>query len=175
MEMKYLLLISLLLGLGTSETTEKQPELPNGYQKPEFCQKADCPKYEVVKQYDNFELRAYEAIRWVRTPLESDFFGLEMVKSFRRLFKYITGSNVEGMILDYFCSFPVMQIVTILSAFRSFGGYALDPTFFKEAQFLAEQLRARGLEFEDSFYLRSGYNDPFTLLNRHNEVWFIAK
>nr|DBA26978.1 TPA: hypothetical protein GDO54_011164 [Pyxicephalus adspersus] len=148
MEMKYLLLISLLLGLGTSETTEKQPELPNGYQKPEFCQKADCPKYEVVKQYDNFELRAYEAIRWVRTPLESDFFGLEMVKSFRRLFKYITGS---------------------------FGGYALDPTFFKEAQFLAEQLRARGLEFEDSFYLRSGYNDPFTLLNRHNEVWFIAK
>ncbi|XP_072259175.1 heme-binding protein 2-like [Pyxicephalus adspersus] len=208
--MKYLLLISLLLVLGTSEATEKEPELSNGYQKPAFCQKADCPKYEVEKQYDNFELRAYEAIRWVRTPLESDFFGLEMVKSFRRLFKYITGSNVEEMKIDM--TVPVVIYVPLnqppagnstMSFFvphevenapqptdpkvyldnspalnvyvRSFGGYALDPTFFKEAQFLAEQLRALGLEFEDSFYLRSGYNDPFTLLNRHNEVWVIAK
>ncbi|KAM5165482.1 heme-binding protein 2-like [Mantella aurantiaca] len=210
MEIKYQLLLSLLLALGTSQATEQEADISDEYQKPPFCGRSDCPKYQVKQKYDKFELRAYEAIRWVVTPLESDFFGLEMVISFRRLYKYITGSNAEALKINM--TVPVVIYVPLnqppagnstMSFFlshevenppqptdpnvflsnspatsfyvRSFGGYALDPTYTKEAGVLAEELRALGLEFEDSFYLRSGYNDPFTVFNRHNEVWITAK
>ncbi|XP_073484091.1 heme-binding protein 2-like [Aquarana catesbeiana] len=209
MEIKYQLL-SLLLVLGTSQATEQEPDVPDVYQKPKFCGQLDCPIYRLVKQYDKFEHRDYEATRWVRTPLENDFFGLGMVKSFRRLYKYITGSNAEEMKINmtvpvviykprnqppagnstmsffvphevqdppqptdpdvYLSDSPAKSVYV-----RSFGGYALDSAYSKEAEVLAEELRALGLEFNDSFYLRSGYNDPFTVYDRHNEVWFVAK
>ncbi|XP_077342314.1 heme-binding protein 2-like [Lithobates pipiens] len=210
MEIKYQLLLSLLLVLGTSQATEQEPDVSDVYQKPKFCRELDCPVYRLVKQYDKFEHRAYEATRWVRTPLESDFFGLGMVTSFRRLYKYITGSNAEEMKINM--TVPVVIYVPLnqppagnstMSFFvphevqdppkptdpkvylsnspaksfyvRSFGNYALDSTYAMEAKVLAEELQALGLEFIDSFYLRSGYNDPFTLFDRHNEVWFVAK
>ncbi|XP_018428747.1 PREDICTED: heme-binding protein 2-like [Nanorana parkeri] len=210
MEIKDQMMLTLLLVLGTAQATKQEPGVSDGYQKPKFCGQADCPKYEVVKKYDKFEHRAYEATRWVKTPLERDFFGLGMMKSFRRLFKYITGSNAEEMKINM--TVPVAMYVPLtkppagnstmaffvphdvedppqptdpdvylenapaMSAYvRSFGGYALDPTYSKEAVVLAEELRSLGYEFYDSFYLRCGYNDPFTFFDRHNEVWFIAK
>ncbi|NP_001089137.1 heme binding protein 2 S homeolog precursor [Xenopus laevis] len=57
----------------------------------------------------------------------------------------------------------------------SFGGYALDYDYKKKAKALAEKLGNQGLSFDDSVRTTAGYNDPFTLLNRHNEVWYKAK
>ncbi|OCT79800.1 heme-binding protein 2 [Xenopus laevis] len=57
----------------------------------------------------------------------------------------------------------------------SFGGYALDYDYKKKAKALAEKLGKQGLSFDDSVRTTAGYNDPFTLLNRHNEVWYKAK
>ncbi|KAG8542130.1 hypothetical protein GDO81_027387 [Engystomops pustulosus] len=93
METKVVLLLGLLAVCGLSQASD----VPNDNQLPKFCRTSDCPSYQLVKKYDNFEHRQYEETRWVTTSLEQDFLGFGMVKSFRRLFSYINGSNSEGL------------------------------------------------------------------------------
>ncbi|KAM8947402.1 heme-binding protein 2-like [Pelodytes ibericus] len=177
------------------------------YQAPSFCGKSECPKYELVKDYKTFELRSYEPTQWVSTSLDMDLIGIGMVTSFRRLFKYISGSNTESLKINM--TVPVILSVPLnddsvnatMSFFlalenpprpldpnvylekygqqsvyvKSFGGYAFDYEYAKKAKALSEELVALGIPFEDSFYERVGYNSPFTLFNRHNEVWYLAK
>lgn len=68
-----------------------------------------------------------------------------------------------------FCSFEFSIL------FRTFGGYALGYAYEQKAKALAEELQALGLQFDDTYYARVGYNDPFTFIDRHNEVWYMAK
>ncbi|XP_038614195.1 heme-binding protein 2-like isoform X2 [Tachyglossus aculeatus] len=58
---------------------------------------------------------------------------------------------------------------------RSFGGFASMEKFSKEAQALAETLQREGQSFHPDFYYTASYNSPFTLFNRHNEVWYFKK
>ncbi|CAJ0920438.1 unnamed protein product [Ranitomeya imitator] len=58
---------------------------------------------------------------------------------------------------------------------KTFGGYALQYTYNKQAKALAEELRTLGLQFDDSYFVRVGYNPPYHFVNRHNEVWYMAK
>ncbi|XP_075059925.1 heme-binding protein 2-like [Mixophyes fleayi] len=200
MESRNLMLLVLFAVFGTTVVAEQSAS---------FCRELDCPKYQLVKQYDNFEHRTYEETRWVTTSLKLDFFSIGMVTSFRRLFKYISGENSEELKINMtvpvvtsvplqkppvhnstMCFFvphalenppnpsnPAVYLVTYPSMsvyVKSFDGYALEATYTKQAKALAEDLKTLGLQFEDSFFLRAGYNDPFTLFNRHNEVWFYA-
>ncbi|KAM5164752.1 heme-binding protein 2-like [Mantella aurantiaca] len=64
---------------------------------PPFCGSYECPRYEVLKRYNTFELRRYESTRWVTTYLNTDGMGLGIMKSFRRLSRYISGENSEGI------------------------------------------------------------------------------
>ncbi|CAH2253183.1 Hypothetical predicted protein [Pelobates cultripes] len=88
-----LLVLSLLCVWGAVRAEDTS----DGYKAPEFCRKSECPKYQLVKKYDTFELRAYEATKWITTPLEVDVFGIGIYKSFRRLSDYINGENSEGL------------------------------------------------------------------------------
>ncbi|XP_043819805.1 heme-binding protein 2-like isoform X4 [Dromiciops gliroides] len=58
---------------------------------------------------------------------------------------------------------------------RSFGGFASVEKFSKEAKALADTLQKEGQSFHSDFYYTAGYNHPFTLFNRHNEVWYFKK
>ncbi|XP_044527609.1 heme-binding protein 2-like [Gracilinanus agilis] len=58
---------------------------------------------------------------------------------------------------------------------RSFGGFASVEKFSKEAKALADTLEKEGQSFHSDFYYTAGYNRPFTLFNRHNEVWYFKK
>ncbi|XP_074078172.1 heme-binding protein 2-like [Macrotis lagotis] len=58
---------------------------------------------------------------------------------------------------------------------RSFGGFASVEKFNKEAKILADILQKEGQSFHSDFYFTAGYNRPFTLFNRHNEVWYYKK
>ncbi|XP_053315829.1 heme-binding protein 2-like [Spea bombifrons] len=174
---------------------------------PAFCRNLECPKYQVVKKYEDFELRAYEPTQWVSTTMKVDLLGFGMVKSFRRLFKYISGGNIESQKINmtvpvaiyvpvnvpsanatmsffvspelspprpldpevYLESFPAKSVYV-----KSFGGYAFDYEYARQSKKLAEELTSLGIPFDNSFYVRAGYNDPFTLFNRHNEVWYTA-
>ena len=40
---------------------------------------------------------------------------------------------------------------------------------------LQEDLKTLKLSFEEGYYYVCGYDAPFKLFNRHNEVWFLKK
>ncbi|XP_063774225.1 heme-binding protein 2-like [Pseudophryne corroboree] len=197
MESRNLMLLSWLAVLVVAE------------EPPSFC-KLDCPKYQLVEQYDKFEHRIYEESRWVTTSLNADHYMFGIMNSFRHLFKYISGENSEGLKINM--TVPVLTVVPLIKPptvnatmsffvphalenpptpsdpavylknsppmsvyVKTFGGYAFDYTYSKKAKALAEELRTLGLQFDDSFVLRAGYDAPFKLFDRHNEVWFLAK
>ena len=57
---------------------------------------------------------------------------------------------------------------------RQFGGFASDEKWVAEAVALGESMQKEHV-FDDSYYITSGYNSPFKLFNRRNEVWFVKK
>lgn len=64
--------------------------------------------------------------------------------------------------------FPEMSVYT-----RSFGGFADDDQFLNEARALSGLLKER--KVHEDFYFTAGYDSPFKLFNRTNEVWLVKK
>ncbi|KAM4772183.1 heme-binding protein 2-like [Rhinophrynus dorsalis] len=95
MNPRWLVLLSLLSFCSSVVAGEEKAS--DGDKYPRFCRNHKCPKYQLVKKYDTFEHRIYEASNWVTTTLELDFLGLGIATSFRHLFEYISGKNSEGM------------------------------------------------------------------------------
>lgn len=58
---------------------------------------------------------------------------------------------------------------------RSFGGFASPEKYAEEAEVLSRILRNRGQPFYEDFFYTAGYDSPFKLFNRHNEVWYFKK
>lgn len=54
------------------------------------CRALEEPKFEILQKHGNFELRKYEALPIVSTPMESMNKGND---AFRSLFRYIRGEN----------------------------------------------------------------------------------
>ncbi|XP_073691379.1 heme-binding protein soul2 [Garra rufa] len=57
---------------------------------------------------------------------------------------------------------------------RSFSGMASDEDALENAQQLRNDLRAAGKEFVENKFDAAGYDAPWDLINRHNEVWVRA-
>ncbi|XP_067278078.1 heme-binding protein soul2 [Pseudorasbora parva] len=57
---------------------------------------------------------------------------------------------------------------------RSFGGIASDADALENVNLLKEDLRAAGKEFIDNRFDAAGYDAPWDLIYRHNEVWVHA-
>ncbi|CAD7704789.1 unnamed protein product [Ostreobium quekettii] len=57
----------------------------------------------------------------------------------------------------------------------SFGGYAKEATIVKTANDLLDALQNRGADVIEDSYFFCGYDNPFRVLDRHNEVWFVEK
>ncbi|KAG8444421.1 hypothetical protein GDO86_009559 [Hymenochirus boettgeri] len=57
----------------------------------------------------------------------------------------------------------------------SFGGFANESKNQEHLLKLSESLKRDGKLFDDNVYYTAGYDSPFKLLNRHNEVWLVAK
>ncbi|KAI8503993.1 Heme-binding protein 2 [Branchiostoma belcheri] len=60
-------------------------------------------------------------------------------------------------------------------AVLSFGGFASETDWTDTAKALAESLDNATVSYHKDFYYTAGYNSPFQLFDRHNEVWFIKK
>ncbi|XP_045165323.1 heme-binding protein 2-like [Mercenaria mercenaria] len=59
---------------------------------------------------------------------------------------------------------------------RQFGGFTDDfEAWRKHAEELGIALRNDGLAYEEAYYFTAGYDAPFKLFNRHNEIWFLKK
>lgn len=57
---------------------------------------------------------------------------------------------------------------------RTFGGRADDELFLAEADNLGKAL-GDVQDYHQDFYYTAGYDSPYKLFNRRNEVWFIKK
>ncbi|KAI4902326.1 hypothetical protein NFI96_020008 [Prochilodus magdalenae] len=58
---------------------------------------------------------------------------------------------------------------------RTFGGFANTQNTREELLKLSESLTRDGMAFKEAPYYRVGYDSPFKLVNRRNEVWLIKK
>lgn len=58
---------------------------------------------------------------------------------------------------------------------RSFGGFATQDSWLKNAELLGNDLQRDSKAFIKDYFYAAGYNSPFEVLGRHNEIWFIAQ
>lgn len=56
----------------------------------------------------------------------------------------------------------------------SFGGFALDPIIVLKARAAISRLQSLNISVSTKYFQTAGYDAPYTLLNRHNEIWIPA-
>ncbi|XP_050413705.1 heme-binding protein 2 [Patella vulgata] len=65
------------------------------------------------------------------------------------------------------------QLPALVAYVRSFPGFATSDLWVQEATQLAQDLN--GKSFNSAYFYTAGYDGPFRVVNRHNEVWFLAE
>ena len=66
--------------------------------------------------------------------------------------------------------FPAMNVLV-----QSFGGFANENSWLAEAQKLTEKVQNNEEKFQQGYWYTAGYNSPFQLFGRTNEVWFVKE
>ena len=156
--------------------------------------------YTLKKKYDRFEIRKYEATLFTSVTLTSKGYKNTSSQGFSILAGYIFGKNDRkekismtspvSMSLDDSTTMMFMvpkklnketlpkpeqsgiefkeEPAKLLAAI-SFGGWANDVKIEKYKQELKAALDAQGITYSNKFYF-FGYNAPFEVFNRKNEV-----
>ncbi|XP_053181851.1 uncharacterized protein soul5l [Scomber japonicus] len=70
----------------------------------------------------------------------------------------------------YFTEMPEMDVYV-----RSYGGWMLSVTSRLHAHLLIKELERVRASYNHSYHYGVGYDSPLKLLNRHNEVWYVAE
>ncbi|XP_015821649.1 heme-binding protein 1 [Nothobranchius furzeri] len=70
----------------------------------------------------------------------------------------------------YFTEMPEMDVYV-----RSYGGWMLSVTSRLHAHLLTKELERVKAPYNSTFHYGVGYDSPLKLLNRHNEVWYVAE
>jgi len=69
---------------------------------------------------------------------------------------------------------PTLHLQTLSAmtvAVSSFGGHANQEVAIAKAAELSKLLSGSGLKYDEENWTLAGYDDPFRLTNRHNEIW----
>ena len=156
--------------------------------------------YEVKKKYDRFEIRSYEATLFTSVKLSTKGYRNSSSKGFSILAGYIFGNNErnEKIAMTSPVSMSLEDSMTMMFmvpkkynkdllpkpnqsgiefkeepaksiAAISFSGWANDAKIEKYKQHLKAALDAEGIKYSNRFYFL-GYNAPFEVFNRKNEV-----
>ena len=156
--------------------------------------------YKVLKEYEEFEVRIYEATLFTSVKLTSDKYEESSSKGFRILAGYIFGGNERNekismtspVTISLEDSMTMMfmvpkklkkeelprpnqpeiefkQVPAKKMAAISFGGWANNEKIEKYKKQLIEYLNAKDINYADRFYF-FGYNSPYEVFNRKNEV-----
>ena len=156
--------------------------------------------FKVTKAYTNFEIRNYEATLFTSVKLTTNDYKKGSREGFSILGGYIFGGNEENeqismtspvamsledsmevlfMVPKKFdknslpkpnqknIEFKEMPAKTVAAI--SFGGWANDSKIEKYKSKLKSALDAEGIAYSSRFYLL-GYNPPFEIINRKNEI-----
>ncbi|MEE4176497.1 MAG: heme-binding protein [Bacteroides sp.] len=156
--------------------------------------------YSVIREYKGFEIRQYEPAIFARTRVATEGYRSGSNAAFRTLASYIFGGNDrnesiamtspvamrqgEGLEMEFMMpskytleSLPepnrsgieFIEKPGVVMAAISFSGWASDGKIAEMTQRLRYMLDSEGISHTDNFiYL--GYNPPYQLINRLNEV-----
>ncbi len=156
--------------------------------------------YTVKKKYDGFEIRSYDATLFTSVKLSTNEYKNASSTGFRILAGYIFGGNdrneniamTSPVAMSLEDSMTMMFMVPkkykketlpqpnqsqiqfteepakVIAAI-TFGGWANDKNIEEHKQKLIAALNKEGIPYTNKFYLL-GYNPPFELVNRRNEV-----
>ncbi|MDN3690146.1 SOUL family heme-binding protein [Cyclobacterium jeungdonense] len=156
--------------------------------------------YRVLKKYEDFELRTYEARLFTSVKLSSDSYKAVSNRGFSILAGYIFGGNEQkekiamttpvAMSLEDSMTMMFMipkkysketlpqpdrseilfreEPAKTVAAIR-FGGWASDEKIAKYKTKLIDALAAEEIAHTNQFFFL-GYNAPFEMVNRRNEV-----
>lgn len=179
-----------LLGLG----------MVGQYKANKLTRQVETPKYTVLGRYAQFEVRSYPEMIIATTSMGVGDYSSQSTKGFRTIASYIFGGNEENkkisMTAPVISSIEdTMRMSFIMPAAYSlselpqpnnkqvdlkvqpervmavirFGGFASNKDLKRYTALLQESLAAQGLDPSGKIYFQ-GYNPPFQLLNRTNEV-----
>jgi SOUL heme-binding protein len=165
-----------------------------------MSRKIETPQYEVVREVDDAEIRRYPKMVVAKTYLADSSFDNNRSVGFRTIANYIFGGNDRGqqiamtapVVMDmsdtasmYFVMPSQYQAQELprpnsgrvrieeeaekhLIVLR-FGGFASDSRIRRKCERLSEIIQVNGIQTKGDF-LFMGYNAPWDLINRRNEV-----
>ncbi|MBN3283261.1 HEBP2 protein, partial [Polyodon spathula] len=90
---------------------------------------------------------------------------------------WLTEAQQSIRVTEYYiviCCFCCCILTQVLH-FRVFGGFTNAQKAQGELIKLSQSLQRDGQQFEENVYYTAGYDSPFKLFNRKNEVWLIKK
>ncbi|NVK63031.1 MAG: heme-binding protein [Flavobacteriales bacterium] len=156
--------------------------------------------YKVVEQYDKFEIRDYEASLFTTVKLPYNDYKSASSRGFSMLAGYIFGGNdqkekiamtspvamsIEDSMTMMFMvpkkykredlptpnqsGIEIIDVPAKRVAAITFGGWANTKKIEQYKNELIALLEANGLEYTSRFFFL-GYNPPYDLINRKNEV-----
>ena len=158
------------------------------------------PKYKVLKDYKKFEIRKYQEMLVASSTMKTKSYDKSSSYGFRRVAGYIFGGNKDNkkiamtspvmMDMDESVTMSFVMPPNInqsnapepndsrvkleirpsetLAVIR-FGGWANDSKLKAKEKELKSLLRSRGIEFYGGpIYM--GYNPPYQIINRKNEL-----
>ena len=156
--------------------------------------------YDVVKKYDKFEIRSYEASLFTSVKLQTSNYEQASSQGFSTLAGYIFGGNEseEKIAMTSPVAMSLEDTMTVMfmvpkayekdklpkpnqpavefreepakkMAAISFGGWANSAKIEEHKQILTAALDAEGIAYTNNFFF-FGYNPPYEVINRKNEV-----
>ena len=162
----------------------------------------ETPKYKVLKNYPRFELRQYESMMLATTNLGVASYDEKSSEGFRTIASYIFGKNksnekiaMTAPVIYHADSISTLSFVMprskteesmpepIDSAIKfekqeiklfavfTFGGFINDKKMDKRMNELKQAVLKEGLQIKGGGYF-FGYNPPWQLVGRKNEVAF---
>ncbi|XP_036423395.1 heme-binding protein 2 isoform X2 [Colossoma macropomum] len=82
-------------------TVTAEARVGNSTEPNSFCTETkECLLFDLICEGDGYEVRHYEASKWVATEVNSHFMEFAVMRAFRKLFKYITGENEAGVKIE---------------------------------------------------------------------------
>ena len=160
----------------------------------------ETPKYKVIKTYDEVEVRLYPKMVVAKTDLADKSFDNQGSNGFRTIAGYIFGGNEKNekiamtapVVMNmgdsasmYFVmpksydkselptpnskNVQIVEVAEKTLAVISYGGFSSDEKIEKHRKQLEQILQKNKLQTKGA-YLYMGYNAPWDIINRKNEV-----
>jgi Na+-transporting methylmalonyl-CoA/oxaloacetate decarboxylase gamma subunit len=160
----------------------------------------ETPKYKVIKTYDEVEVRLYPKMVVAKTNLADKSFDNQGNNGFRTIAGYIFGGNEKNekiamtapVVMNmgdsasmYFVmpksydkselptpnskNVQIVEVAEKTLAVITYGGFSSDEKIEKHRKQLEQILQKNKLQTKGA-YLYMGYNAPWDIINRKNEV-----